>query len=109
MKDEFDEMVEELHLDEVEDFDIREAKYDVYLYNYDADQNIMDESTLVVRFSDPELAIKRAKELLEDNDALVRLAASDAHFVSVEVETTVEREDCVENIGTLFADGIKIR
>ena len=109
MKDEFDELVEELDLDEVEDFDAKPAKYDVYLYNYDADQNILDETTLVASFSDPELAIKRAKELVDDNDALARLAASDAHFVSVEVETTVEREDCVENVGTLFAEGIQIK
>ena len=109
MKDKSDELVEELHLDEVEDFDAKPAKYDVYLYNYDADQNILDETTLVASFSDPELAIKRAKELLEDSDALARLAASDAHFVSVEVETTVEREDCVENIGTLFTGGVQIK
>ena len=76
MKDEFDELVEELDLDEVEDFDAKPAKYDVYSYN---------------------------------NDALVRLAASDAHFVSIEVETTVEREDSVENVGTLFAEGIQIK
>lgn len=109
MKDEFDELVKELNLDEVEDFEAKPAKYEVYLYNYDVEQNIMDESTLVASFSDPDSAIKRAKELLEDNDALTRLAASDAHFVSVEVETTVEREGAAENAGTLFADGAKIR
>lgn len=109
MKDRFDELVEELNLNEVEDFEAKPAKYDVYLYNYDADQNILDESTLVASYADPELAIKKAQELASDLDALERLAAKDAVYVSVEVETTVEREDAVENIGTLFTDGIKIR
>lgn len=110
MKDEFDELLEELNLENFgENFEAKPAKYDVYLYNYDANQNIMDETTLVASFADPELAIKHAKELLDDNDALVRLAASDAHFVSIEVETTVEREDSVENVGTLFAEGVKIK
>ena len=109
MKDKFDELVEELALDEVEDFDIKTAKYEIYLYNYDAEQNILDESTLVGSYADPELAIKKAQEFASDTDALERLAAKDAIYVSVEVETTVEREDTVENIGTLFTDGIKIR
>lgn len=108
-KDLFEEMVDELDLNEVDEFEAKPANYDVYLYNYDADQNILDESTLVSRFTDPDLAIKRAKELVEDNDALARLAVKDAVYVSVEVETTVEREDCVENAGTLFAEGIKIK
>lgn len=109
MRDEFDEMVEEMNLNDVEDFDIKSAKYEIYLYNYDAEQNILDETTLVASFADPDLAIKKAQELASDLDALERLAAKDAVFVSVEVETTVEREDTVENIGTLFTDGIKIR
>ena len=107
--DKFDELVEELDLDGVEDFDAKPASYDVYLYNYDANQSILDENTLVARFADPELAIKKAQELASDLDTLERLAAKEAVFVSVEVETTVEREDTVENIGTLFTDGIKIK
>lgn len=109
MKDEFDELVEELNLDEVEDFDIKLARYEIYLYNYDADKNILDESTLVGSYADPELAIKKAKELASDQDALGRLAAEDAAYVSVEVETTVEREGAAENAGTLFADAIKLK
>ena len=109
MKDEFDELVEELNLDEVEDFEAKPAKYEVYLYNYDADRNILDESTLVASYADPELAIQKARELALDQDALRRLAAEDAAYVSVEVETTVEREGAAENAGTLFADGVKIR
>jgi hypothetical protein len=108
-KDKFDELVEELDLNEVEDFDVKPAKYDVYLYNYDVDQNILDESTLVASYADPDLAIKRAKELIDDTETLERLAAKNAVFVSIEVETTVEREDTVENVGTLFADGVKIK
>lgn len=110
MKDEFDELLEELNLENFgEDFEVKPAKYDVYLYNYDANQNIMDETALVASCADPDLAIKRAKELSEDMEALKRLAASDAHFVSVEVETTVERDDCVENAGTLFATSIQLK
>jgi hypothetical protein len=109
MKDEFDELVEELNLDEVEDFEAKPAKYEVYLYNYDADQNILDESALAASYADPDSAIKRAKELIDDAEALGRLAAKEAVYVSVEVETIVEREGAAENVGTLFADGVKIR
>lgn len=108
-KDLFEEMVDELDLNEVDEFEAKPAKYDVYLYNYDADQNILDESTLVSRFTDPDLAIRRAKELADDAETLKRLAAKDAVFVSVEVETTVECEDAVENAGTLFVNAAKIR
>lgn len=108
MEDRFDELVKELNLDEVEDFEAKPAHYDVYIYNYDDGNNIMDESTLFVSYSDPDRAINKAKELVADLSTLYRLAATDAAYVSVEVETTVEREDVVENVGTLFAETVEI-
>lgn len=108
-KDKFQEMVDEMNLDEVEDFEAEPAHYDIYIYNYDADQNILDESTLFMSYSDPNRAINKAKELVADTETLNRLAAKDAHFVSIEVETTVEREDVVENIGTLFVEAVNLK
>ncbi len=113
-KDRFQEMLDELDLDKEfeEDFEVKEAKYDVYLYNYDYDVDhlsILDETKLVASFSDPEQALSKAEELTTDVDVLKKLAASNAHFVSVEVETTVETEGSLENVGTLFAEVIKIK
>ena len=114
MKDKFDEMVAGINFDDdefeefEEDFDAKNAHYDIYIYNYDADQNIMDENTLFMSFAEPEGAINKAKELVADLETLRRLAAKDAAFVSIEVETTVECEDAVENVGTLFVEVVEL-
>lgn len=110
-KDRFQEMLDELDLDKEfeEDFEAKAAKYDIYLYNYDADQNIFGEITLMASFPDPEHAISKAEEFVADLDKLKKYADPNAHFVSVEVETTVGTEDSVENVGTLFAEAVEIR
>ena len=110
-KDLFQETVDELDLDKEfeEDFEAKPAKYNIYLYNYDANKNIFGEIKLMASFLDPERAICKAEEYIADSDNLKKYADPNAHFVTVEVETIAETEDFAWNVGTLFAEGIKIK
>ena len=87
-----------------EDFDIRPAKYEVWLFHYDEDDNILDEENLLYSFNDPDPAVKKAKELMLDHEALERYATPKTAYFGIEVETVVEYEDHSENVGTLFHD-----
>ncbi len=89
--------------EEFGDFEIFPAKYEVWLFNYDEDDNILDEDTLLFSFSDPDPAVAKAKELVDHPEELARYATSKTAYFGIEVETTVEYDDGYsENVGTLF-------
>lgn len=109
MEDKFDEIVKELDLDSVEDFEAKPAKYQVWALGYDADQNITDYEQLLGEFTDPELAVKYANKVVNDIDNTDQLKLSaNVEYVEVLVETVVDIEGMEVNVGNLFDDTIKI-
>lgn len=94
-------------LDELEDFNLSEATYQVWVFKLDELQNVVGES-LIETFANPEEALRHAKALavvLEDT------YAEDGQTVYLElvVETVVDFGDYDENVATIFRDVIKLK
>ena len=107
MKDEFDELVEELHLDEIPDFDAKSAWYQVWLLGYDKDQNIVDWDCFIDESRDPDKMIERAKTFIAEKQYEGLAIPEEVVYLEVLVETVVNIEGYDENIGTLFDETIK--
>ena len=106
--DKFDELVEELDLDEIEDFEAKGATYEVWLLGYTAEQTITDYEKLVKSFTDAETAVKFAKEYVEAGKVQENIFPAEVKYVEVLVETIIDFDDYNENIGNLFDEIIKI-
>jgi len=109
MEDKFQEMVDELDLNEIEDFETKDAKYQVWAYGYDKDMYAVDYDFFINESKDPNRAIEQAKKFIEEERWKTVIIPEDVYFLSIEVETTVEFEDHVENVGTIFQDGFRIK
>jgi hypothetical protein len=110
MKDEFDEMLEELNLEGFsEDFDAKPAKYQVWVLGYNKDEAITDYEALVKVFDSAEDAVEYAKNFVDEKsyETLAPFPAEVA-YLEILVETVVDFEDHTENVGTLFSATVKI-
>lgn len=92
-----------------EDFVAKPALYQVWLFHYDEDDNILDEENLLYTFSDPDPAVATAKELVLHPESLARYATPKTAYFGIEVETVVEYENHSENVGTLFQEMVILR
>jgi len=92
--------------DEVE---LKGAKYQVWLFHYDEDDNILDEENLLFTFADPDPAVAKAKELVQDQKTLARYATPKTAYFGIEVETVVDLDGFEENVATLFQEMVILR
>jgi hypothetical protein len=92
-----------------EDFEAKDAKYQLWLLGYDADQNITDFEFLVNESKDPVRMIAQAKQYIEERKYLNRSFPQDVAYLEVIVETVVDVEGYEENVGTLFDEYVKIK
>ena len=106
MKDSFDELLEELKLD---DFDAKDATYQVWVLGYDENENITDFEVLVNESKDAESMVDFAKKYVEEERYENLKFPDEVEYIEVLVETIVELEDYTENVGTLFSKIIKIK
>ena len=106
MKDGFDELLEELNLD---DFDAKDAMYQVWVLGYDENENITDFEVLVNESKDAESMVNFAKKYVEEERYENLKFPDEVKYIEVLVETIVELEDYTENVGTLFSKIIKIK
>lgn len=98
-----DKIIDEKELEELEDFDVKPATYEVWILTYSKDSDGLIDDTLVKSFKDPEQAIEFAKSFefkfasgLEQNEI-------EKYYYEILVETVVETEpNWFENIGNLF-------
>ena len=93
-------------VDEVEDFDLSEASYQVWGFWLDEEQQVLTE-ILLQKFNDPDDAVAYAKtfvDILLTSD----LEKIDATYYEVMVETVVDFGDYTENVATLFRDLIEL-
>ena len=111
MKDEFDELLEELNLENFgEDFELKPAMYQVWMLGYDEHEAITDFEVMVNEFHDAERAVDYAKKFVDEeryNDS--KPFPEDVAYIEVLVETVVDFEDHTENVGTLFTATLKIK
>ena len=106
MKDEFDELLEELKLD---DFDVKDATYQVWVLGYDENENITDFEVLVNESKDAESMVEYAERYVEEERYGTMMFPDEVKYIEVLVETVVDLEDYDENVGTLFSKIIKIK
>ena len=106
MKDNFDELLEDLNLD---DFEAKAATYQVWVLSYDENENITDFEVLVNESKDAESMVNFAKKYIEEERYENLKFPDEVKYIEVLVETIVELEDYDENVGTLFSKIIKIK
>ena len=106
MKDEFDELLEELNLD---DFDAKDATYQVWVLGYDENEHITDFEVLVDESKDAESMVEYATNYVEEERYGTMTFPDEVKYIEVLVETVVDLEDYTENVGTLFSKIIKIK
>ena len=106
MKDEFDELLEELNLD---DFDAKDATYQVWVLGYDENENITDFEVMVSESKDAESMVEYATNYVEEERYGTMEFPDEVKYIEVLVETVVDLEDYDENVGTLFSKIIKIK
>ena len=106
MKEDFDELLEELNLD---DFDAKDAMYQVWVLGYDENENIIDFEALVNESKDAESMVNFAKKYVEEERYENLKFPDEVEYIEVLVETIVELEDYTENVGTLFSKIIKVK
>ena len=106
MKDEFDELLEELKLD---DFDAKDATYQVWVLGYDENENITDFEVMVDESKDAESMVECATNYVEGERYGTMEFPDEVKYIEVLVETVVDLEDYNENVGTLFSKIVKIK
>ena len=106
MKDKFDELLEELNLD---DFDAKDATYQVWVLGYDENENITDFEVMVSESKDAESMVEYATNYVEEERYGTMAFPDEVKYIEVLVETVVDLEDYSENVGTLFSKIVKIK
>ena len=106
MKDGFDELLEELDLD---DFEAKDATYQVWVLGYDENENITDFEVMVNESKDAESMVEYAERYVEEECYGTMTFPDEVKYIEVLVETVVDLEDYDENVGTLFSKVIKIK
>ena len=106
MKDGFDELLEELNLD---DFDAKYAIYQVWVLGYDENENITDFEVMVNESKNAESMVEYATNYVEEERYENLKFPDEVKYIEVLVETIVDLEDYDENVGTLFSKIIKIK
>ena len=106
MKDEFNELLEDLNLD---DFDAKDATYQVWVLGYDENENITDFEVMVSESKDAESMVEYAEHYVEEERYGTMAFPDEVKYIEVLVETVVDLEDYDENVGTLFSKIVKIK
>ena len=106
MKDSFDELLEELDLD---DFDAKDATYQVWVLGYDKNENITDFEVLVDESKDAESMVEYAERYVEEERYGTMTFPKEVKYIEVLVETIVNLEGYDENVGTLFSKIVKVK
>ena len=111
MKDEFDELLEELHLENFgEDFEAKPAMYQVWMLGYDENEAITDFEVMVNESRDAEYAVEYAKKFVDEERYKTSAPfPEDVAYIEVLVETVVDFEDHTENVGTLFTATVNVK
>ena len=106
MKDKFNELLEELNLD---DFDAKDATYQVWVLGYDENENITDFEVMVSESKDAESMVECATNYVEEERYGTMKLPDEDKYIEVLVETVVDLEDYDENVGTLFSKIVKMK
>ena len=98
--------MEELKLD---DFDAKDATYQVWVLGYDENENITDFEVMIDESKDAESMVEYATNYVEEERYGTMAFPDEVKYIEVLVETVVDLEDYNENVGTLFSKIVKIK
>lgn len=107
-KDLFEEMVDELDLNEVDDFEAKPATYQVWILGYDDNEAITDFEVMVNESKDAERMVEYAKKYIDEKRYESLNIPKDVAYLEVLVETVVDVEDYESNEGNLFTATISL-
>ena len=96
-------------LEGLEDFDVKPAKYQLWVFKYDKDQRILDDNIMLGEFKNPDAAVTKAKELVINSKAMMNMVTPESYYLQVEVETVVDTGEGEENVGTIFQENIQMK
>ena len=106
MKDGFDELLEELNLD---DFEAKDATYQVWVLGYDENEHITDFEVMVNESKDAKSMVEYAERYIEEERYGTMAFPDEVKYIEVLVETVVDLEDYDENVGTLLSKIVKVK
>ena len=110
MKDEFDELLEELNLENFgEDFEAKPAMYQVWVLGYDKNESITDFEVMINESKDAEHMIEYAKKYIDEKRYETLTFPEEVDYIEVLVETVVDFDDYESNEGTLFTATVKVK
>lgn len=91
-----------------DDLNLTDAKYEVWLLGYDADDNITDYEFLIGSYDDPDDAVVKAQQvfLLEDLPSDI---PEDVAYVELLVETVIDLDGVATNDVSLFSEHIIVK
>lgn len=98
---------EEEVFDDLEDFDLQEPVYQVWILGINNDETINDYSEYLFESSNSMEAIQYAKDFIENEN--YKTMQIDADKIEVVVETVVIYDSSEENIGTVFSEEINLK
>ena len=104
--EQFEKDLEELDA-ELGEIDTPPAKYQIWVFNYDENDELLCESFLA-EFDDPDPAVEQAKNFTQHKELLIKYATPETAYFGIEVETVVDLEGYEENVGTLFQEFIPL-
>lgn len=91
-----------------EDFEEQTPNYAIWVFSYDANDNILGDHFVADFGDDPHKAVEYADALTAKPEELRKYAHKNAAYVQVEVETVVEVEDATENAGSIYNEFVKL-
>lgn len=97
----------ELLVDEIPDYDLTKADYQVWAVGYTLEGNVLDYENLLASFKDPDKAIEYVKQL--DVEDVTRDIPEEVEVLVIQVETVVEIEGIDQNVGVLFEEDICLK
>ena len=96
-----------------EDFNMEKADYQVWVFGYDADDQITDFEVLLFTSKDADTAVAYDKSIVEDEDVEVISdhadIPEDIAYLGIEVEEVVDVEGMETNAGSIYHGNILIK
>ena len=96
-------------IDELEDFDMKSAKYQLWVFKYDKDQSILDDTVFIGEFDNPDVAVAKAKDLVINSKAMMHMVTPESYYLQVEVETIINTDEGEENVATIFQENVQMK
>lgn len=101
------QLMQEEEFDELDDFDLQEPVYQVWILGINDDETVNDFSECLYESKYPDDAINYAKDFIDSEE--YKTMQINSNKIEIVVETVVIYDSSEENIGTLFSEEINLK